>query len=667
MAEGEKIIQINIEDEMKSAYIDYSMSVIVSRALPDVRDGFKPVHRRVLYGMQDLGVYSNKSHKKSARIVGEVLGKYHPHGDSSVYDTMVRMAQTWSLRYPLVDGQGNFGSVDGDSPAAMRYTEARLKKISEEMLNDLDKDTVDFRPNFDDSLTEPTVLPTKIPNLLANGASGIAVGMATNMAPHNLSEVIDGCIAYIENKEIEVEELLNYVKAPDFPTGGIIYGYEGVRDAFLTGKGRIVMRGKAEIEDVNGRETIIVTEIPYQVNKADLIRKTADLVNDKKIEGISDLRDESDRNGMRIVFEIKRDAIANVVLNKLYKYTSLQTSFSVNNICLVDGRPELLNLKSLISNFVDFRHVVVVRRTQYELRKAEERAHILEGLIIASDNIDEVIEIIKASSSPDKARENLATRFGLSEIQTRAIVDMRLRQLTGLEQDKLRAEYDDLMKLIADLKDILANEDRRMKIINDELIEVKDKYGDERRSIIEYSASEMRIEDLIADEEVVVTISHAGYIKRTNLAEYKVQNRGGMGSKGSTTRDKDFLEHLFIATNHNYLLIFTEKGRCFWMRVFEIPEGNKIAKGRAIQNLINIPQDDKVKAYVKVQDITDSEYINNNFIVMCTKSGVIKKTSLEAYSRPRTNGINAITIRENDELLEAKLTNGNNEIVLASS
>ena len=667
MAEGEKIIQINIEDEMKSAYIDYSMSVIVSRALPDVRDGFKPVHRRVLYGMQDLGVYSNKPYKKSARIVGEVLGKYHPHGDSSVYDTMVRMAQEWSLRYPLVDGQGNFGSVDGDSPAAMRYTEARLKKISEEMLNDLDKDTVDFRPNFDDSLNEPEVLPTKIPNLLVNGASGIAVGMATNMAPHNLSEVIDGCIAYIENKNIEVEELLNHVKAPDFPTGGIIYGYEGVRDAFLTGKGRVVMRGKAEIEDVNGRETIIVREIPYQVNKADLIRKTAELVNDKKIEGISDLRDESDRNGMRIVFEIKRDAIANVVLNKLYKYTALQTSFSVNNICLVNGRPELLNLKSLISNFVDFRHEVVVRRTKFELRKAEERAHILEGLIIASDNIDEVIEIIRASSSPDEAREKLASRFGLSEIQTRAIVDMRLRALTGLEQDKLRAEFEDLMKLIADLKDILDKEDRRMKIIKDELIEVKEKYGDERRSIIEYSASEMRIEDLIADEEVVVTISHAGYIKRTNLAEYKVQNRGGMGSKGSSTRDKDFLEHLFIATNHNYLLIFTEKGRCFWMRVFEIPEGNKIAKGRAIQNLINIPQDDKVKAYVKVQDITDTEYINNNFIVMCTKSGIIKKTSLEAYSRPRTNGINAITIRENDELLEAKLTNGNNEIVLASS
>jgi DNA gyrase subunit A len=668
MADGEKIIQINIEDEMKSAYIDYSMSVIVSRALPDVRDGFKPVHRRVLYGMQDLGVYSNRPYKKSARIVGEVLGKYHPHGDSSVYDTMVRMAQDWSLRYPLVDGQGNFGSVDGDSPAAMRYTEARLKKISEEMLDDLDKDTVDFRPNFDDSLKEPSVMPTKIPNLLVNGASGIAVGMATNMAPHNLSEVIDGTVAYIEDNNIEDEELLKFVKAPDFPTGGIIYGYEGVRNAFLTGKGRIVMRGKAEIEEnSSGKEQIIVTEIPYQVNKADLIRKTADLVNDKRIEGISDLRDESDRNGMRIVFEIKRDAIANVVLNKLFKYTSLQTSFSVNNICLVKGRPELLNLKSMISNFVEFRHEVVVRRTKYELRKAEERAHILEGLIIASDNIDEVIEIIKGSASPDKAKENLAKRFSLSDIQTRAIVDMRLRQLTGLEQDKLRAEYDELMKTIADLKDILSNEPRRMGIIKTELIEIKDKYGDERRSVIEYSASEMRIEDLIADEEVVVTISHAGYIKRTSLAEYKVQNRGGMGSKGSTTREKDFLEHLFVATNHNYLLIFTEKGRCFWMRVFEIPEGSKIAKGRAIQNLINIPQDDKVKAYVKVQDITDEDYINNNFIVMCTKLGVIKKTSLEAYSRPRTNGINAITIRENDELLEAKLTNGENEIVLASS
>ena len=667
MADGEKIIQINIEDEMKSAYIDYSMSVIVSRALPDVRDGFKPVHRRVLYGMQDLGVFSNRPYKKSARIVGEVLGKYHPHGDSSVYDTMVRMAQPWSLRYPLVDGQGNFGSVDGDSPAAMRYTEARLRKIAEEMLDDLDKETVDFTPNFDDSLEEPTVMPTKIPNLLVNGAAGIAVGMATNMAPHNLTEVVDGVIAYVDNKDIEIEELLKYVKAPDFPTGGIIYGYEGVRDALLTGRGRIVMRAKAEIEENNGREQIIVTEIPYQINKAELIKKTAELVNDKKIEGISDLRDESDRNGMRIVYEIKRDAIANVVLNKLYKFTALQTSFSVNNICLVDGRPQLLNLKSLISNFVDFRHEVVIRRTKFELRKAEERAHILEGLIIASDNIDEVIEIIKSSSSPDAARERLAERFGLSEIQTRAIVDMRLRQLTGLEQDKLRAEFDDLMKLIADLKNILANEDRRMEIIKNELIEVRDKYGDERRSRIEYSATEMRMEDLIADEEVVITISHAGYIKRTSLNEYKVQNRGGMGSKGSATRDKDFLEHLFVATNHNYLLIFTEKGRCFWMRVYEIPEGNKTSKGRAIQNLINIPQDDKVKAYVKVQDLTDKEYVENNFIVMCTREGVIKKTSLEAYSRPRANGINAIGIREGDELLEAKLTNGNNEIVLATS
>jgi DNA gyrase subunit A len=667
MAEGEKIIQINIEDEMKSAYIDYSMSVIVSRALPDVRDGFKPVHRRVLYGMQDLGVFSNRPYKKSARIVGEVLGKYHPHGDSSVYDTMVRMAQPWSLRYPLVDGQGNFGSVDGDSPAAMRYTEARLRKIAEEMLDDLEKETVDFRPNFDDSLQEPSVLPTKIPNLLVNGAAGIAVGMATNMAPHNLTEVVNGTIAYIENRDITPEELLNYIKAPDFPTGGIIYGYEGVRDALLTGRGRVVIRGKAEIEEENGREQIIVTEIPYQVNKAEMIKKIADLVNDKKIEGISDLRDESDRNGMRIVFEIKRDAIANVVLNKLYKFTQLQTSFSVNNICLVDGRPRLLNVRDLIQEFVEFRHEVVIRRTRFDLRRAEERAHILEGLIIASDNIDEVIEIIKTSASPDDARDRLATRFGLSDIQTRAIVDMRLRQLTGLEQDKLRAEYDELMKLIADLKDILDKEERRMQIIKDELIEVRAKYGDERRSSIEYNSSEMRMEDLIADEEVVVTISHAGYIKRTNLAEYKVQNRGGMGSKGSATRDQDFLEHLFVATNHNYLLIFTEKGRCFWMRVYEIPEGSKTSKGRAIQNLINIPGDDKVKAYVKVLDLTDKEYVDNNFIVMCTKQGVIKKTSLEAYSRPRSNGINAIGIRDNDELLEAKLTNGSNEIVLATS
>jgi DNA gyrase subunit A len=577
------------------------------------------------------------------------------------------MAQPWSLRYPLVDGQGNFGSVDGDSPAAMRYTEARFKKITEEMLNDLDKDTVDFAPNFDDSLEEPTVLPSKIPNLLVNGASGIAVGMATNMAPHNLTEVIDGIVAYVDNKEIDIEELIKFVKAPDFPTGGIIYGYEGVREALLTGRGRIVMRAKAEIEEANGREQIIVTEIPYQINKADMIKKTADLVNDKKIEGISDIRDESDRNGMRIVYEIKRDAIANVVLNKLYKFTSLQTSFSVNNICLVDGRPVMVNLKDMIVHFVNFRHEVVIRRTKFELRKAEERAHILEGLIIASDNIDEVIKIIRASKSPEEARENLMARFALSEIQARAIVEMRLRHLTGLEQDKLRTEFEELMKLIADLKDILANEDRRMQIIKDELTEIREKYGDARRSRIEYSASEMRMEDLIADEEVVITISHAGYIKRTSLSEYKVQNRGGMGSKGSTTRDKDFLEHLFVATNHNYLLVFTEKGRCFWMRIYEIPEGNKLAKGRAIQNLINIPQDDKVKGYVKVLDLTDKEYTDNNFIVMCTKEGIIKKTSLAAYSRPRSNGINAITIRDNDELLEARLTNGTNEIVLATS
>ncbi|AEA45246.1 DNA gyrase subunit A [Fluviicola taffensis] len=666
MADGEKIIQINIEDEMKSAYIDYSMSVIVSRALPDVRDGFKPVHRRVLYGMQDLGVYSNRPYKKSARIVGEVLGKYHPHGDSSVYDTMVRMAQSWSLRYPLVDGQGNFGSVDGDSPAAMRYTEARLRKIAEEMLDDLEKETVDFAPNFDDSLQEPTVLPSKIPNLLVNGASGIAVGMATNMAPHNLGEVVDAIIGYVDNKDIEDEELLQFVKAPDFPTGGIIYGVDGARDALLTGRGRIVIRAKAEIEESGGREQIIVTEIPYQVNKADMIKKTADLVNDKKIEGISDIRDESDRNGMRIVYELKRDAIPNVVLNKLYKYTSLQSSFSINNICLVDGRPRLLNLREMITEFVKFRHEVVVRRTKYDLRKAEERAHILEGLIIASDNIDEVIAIIRSSKSPEEARERLMERFALSDLQSRAIVEMRLRQLTGLEQDKLRAEYADLMALITDLKDILAREERRMQIIKDELIDIRTKYGDARRSRIEYSASEMKIEDLIPDEEVVITISHAGYIKRTNLDEFKVQSRGGMGSKGSTTRDKDFLEHLFVATNHNYLLIFTEKGRCFWMRVFEVPEGNKTAKGRAIQNLLNIEQDDKIKAYVKVKDLTDKEYVQNNFIVMCTKEGIIKKTSLEAYSRPRANGINAITIRENDELLEARLTDGTNEMVLAT-
>ncbi len=666
MADGERIIKIDIEEEMKSAYIDYSMSVIVSRALPDVRDGFKPVHRRVLYGMLDLGVLSNRAHKKSARIVGEVLGKYHPHGDSSVYDTMVRMAQEWSLRYPLVDGQGNFGSVDGDSPAAMRYTEARLRKIAEEMLADLDKETVDFQNNFDDSLQEPTVLPTKIPNLLVNGASGIAVGMATNMPPHNLTEVVNGTIAYIDNRDIEIEELMEHIKAPDFPTGGIIYGYEGVKQAFETGKGRVVMRAKATIEEIReGKEAIIVTEIPYQVNKADMIKKTADLVNEGKISGISDLRDESDRNGMRIVYELKRDAIPNVVLNKLFKYTQLQTSFSVNNIALVDGRPEMLNLKQMIGHFVEHRHEVVIRRTKYELRKAEERAHILEGLIIASDNIDEVIAIIRGSKSPEEAREKLMKRFELTDIQTRAIVEMRLRQLTGLEQDKLRAEYEALVETIKDLKDILANEDRRMQIIKDELEYIKEKYGDERRSIIEYSANEMSIEDLIPNEEVVITISNAGYIKRTSLAEYRVQSRGGVGSKGSATRDKDFLEHLFVATNHNWLLIFTEKGKCYWMRIFEIPEGAKNTKGRAILNLINIDQDDSIKAFINVEDIKNEEYTDGKYIIMCTKKGVIKKTKLEAYSRPRTNGINAITVREGDTLLEAKLTNGSNQIMMA--
>ena len=663
---GERIIPVSIEDEMKTAYIDYSMSVIVSRALPDVRDGLKPVHRRVLFGMLDLGVRSNSSFRKSARIVGDVLGKYHPHGDSSVYDTMVRMAQHWSLRYPLVDGQGNFGSVDGDSPAAMRYTEARLRKAAEELLSDLEKDTVDFSPNFDDSLKEPTVLPTRIPNLLVNGSSGIAVGMATNMAPHNLTEVIDGTIAYINNKDIDIDGLMEHVKAPDFPTGGTIYGYEGVKNAFHEGKGRIVMRAKAMIEEIReNREAIIVTEIPYQVNKADMIQKTAALVNEGKLVGISEIRDESDRNGMRIVYEIKRDAIPNVVLNKLYKYTSLQTSFSVNNIALVKGRPVVLNLKDLILHFVDHRHDVVVRRSKFELKKAEDRAHILEGLIIASDNIDEVIALIRGSKSPDEAREKLMSKFKLSDLQSKAIVEMRLRQLTGLEQDKLRAEYNDLLTVIEDLKDILNREDRRMDIIKNELLEVKDKYGDERRSVIEYSANEMKIEDLIPNAEVAITISHAGYIKRTSLNEYKVQNRGGVGSKGSSTREKDFLQELFVATNHNWLLIFTEKGKCFWMRIFEVPEGNKAAKGRAIQNLINIEQGDKVKAYVVVKDIKDEDYTKNNFIVMCTKKGIIKKTSLEAYSRPRTNGINAIGIREGDELLEARLTNGNSEILMA--
>jgi DNA gyrase subunit A len=667
MTEGEKIIPINITDEMKSAYIDYSMSVIVSRALPDVRDGLKPVHRRVLYGMQDLGVFSNRAYKKSARIVGEVLGKYHPHGDSSVYDTMVRMAQDWSLRYPLVDGQGNFGSIDGDSPAAMRYTEARLKKTAEELLSDLDKETVDFKPNFDDSLQEPTVLPTRIPNLLVNGASGIAVGMATNMPPHNLTEVVNGIIAYIDNNDIDIAGLMEHIKAPDFPTGGTIYGYEGVKQAFEEGRGRIVIRAKANIEEIReGREAIIVTEIPYQINKAEMIKKIAELVNDEKIDGISDIRDESDRSGMRVVFELKRDAIPNVVLNKLYKYTQLQSSFSVNNIALVDGRPEMLNLKLLIKYFVAHRHEVVVRRTRYELRKAEERAHILEGLIIASDNIDEVIKLIRGSENADEAKNKLIERFALSELQSKAIVEMRLRQLTGLEQGKLRAEYDELIKFIADMKDILGSESRRMQIIKDELLEIKEKYGDERKSTIEYAANEMRIEDLIADEEVVITISHAGYIKRTSLNEYKVQSRGGVGSKGSTTRDKDFLEHLFVATNHNYLLIFTQKGKCFWMRVFEVPEGAKTAKGRAIQNLINIEQDDKVMAYINVQDLKNEDYIKNNFVIMCTKKGVIKKTSLEAYSRPRQNGINAINVREGDELLEVRLTSGSNEIVMAT-
>lgn len=665
MATEDKLIPINIEDEMKSAYIDYSMSVIVSRALPDVRDGMKPVHRRVLYGMHELGVRSNSSYKKSARIVGEVLGKYHPHGDSSVYDTMVRMAQSWSLRYMMVDGQGNFGSVDGDSPAAMRYTEARMRKISEDMLADIDKDTVDHQLNFDDTLKEPKVLPTRVPNLLINGASGIAVGMATNMPPHNLREVSSGIIAQIDNPEITIEELMQHVKAPDFPTGGTIYGYEGVQEAFHTGRGRVVLRAKADIQEVDGRECIIVTEIPYQVNKAEMIRKTAELVNDKKIEGISNIRDESDRKGMRIVYILKRDAVPNIVLNMLYKYTALQSSFSVNNIALVNGRPELLNLKQLIGHFIDHRHDVVVRRTQYELKKAEERAHILEGLIIASDNIDEVIALIKASSNADEARNKLIKRFELTEIQAKAIVEMRLRQLTGLEQDKLRSEYDDLLKTIEDLKDILDNKERRMNIIKTETSEVAEKYDDERRSVINYAGGSFRIEDMIPDEKVVITISHAGYIKRTPLAEYKTQNRGGVGQKASTTRNEDFLEHLFVGTNHQYMLFFTQKGRCFWLRVFEIPEGSRASKGRAIQNLINIEQDDMVKAFICTQDLKDEEYINNHFVIMATKKGQVKKTSLEQYSRPRSNGINAITIREDDELLEAKLTTGKSQVMLA--
>ena len=665
MSDGERLIPINIEDEMKSAYIDYSMSVIVSRALPDVRDGLKPVHRRVLYGMYDLGVFSNRAHKKSARIVGEVLGKYHPHGDTSVYDAMVRMAQEWSLRYLLVDGQGNFGSVDGDSPAAMRYTEARMKKMSEDIMADIDKETVDFQLNFDDTLYEPTVMPTRVPNLLINGASGIAVGMATNMAPHNLTEVIDGTLAYIDNNDIEIDELITIIKAPDFPTGGIIYGMDGVREAFKTGRGRVVLRAKMSFEESNGREAIIVTEIPYQVNKAEMIKKTADLINDKKIEGISNIRDESDRTGMRIVYELKRDAVPNVVLNTLYKYTQLQSSFSVNNIALVKGRPQMLNVKDMIHYFVEHRHDVVVRRTQFELRKAEERAHILEGLIIASDNIDEVIALIRSSKDGEEARAKLIERFNLSEIQARAIVEMRLRQLTGLEQDKLRAEYDEIMKVIQRLRDLLASKELRMELIKQELIEIRDKYGDERRSVIEYSGGDVSIEDLIADENVVITISHAGYIKRTNLSEYKTQNRGGVGQKSAGTRDQDFLEHLFVATNHQYLMYFTQKGKCFWMRVYEIPEGSKTSKGRAIQNLINIESDDKVKAFICTKDLKDQEYINSHNVIMVTKKGQVKKTSLEQYSRPRVNGVAAITIKEDDELLGAKLTNGESQILIA--
>ena len=666
MAE-DRIIPINIEDEMKTAYIDYSMSVIVSRALPDVRDGLKPVHRRVLYGMTDLGLAANRAHKKSARIVGEVLGKYHPHGDTSVYDAMVRMAQYWSMRYTLVDGQGNFGSVDGDPPAAMRYTEARLKKIAEELLNDIEKDTVDFRPNFDDSLQEPTVLPAKFPNLLVNGASGIAVGMATNMAPHNLTEVINGIMEYIDNRDITIPELMKFIKAPDFPTGGIIYGYEGVKDAFETGRGRIVMRAKAIFEtSKTGKDQIVVNEIPYQVNKSTLIKQTADLVNDKVIEGISDVRDESDRDGMRIVFDLKRDAVPNVVLNKLFKFTQLQTSFSVNNVCLVKGRPEILNLKGLITNFVAHRHEVVVRRTQYELAEAEKRAHILEGLLIALNHLDQVIKLIRDSQTPDEAKNGLVETFKLSEIQAKAILDMRLQRLTGLERDKIKAEFDELMKTIAHLNEILNNEGMRYQIIKDELTDMRDRYGDERRSVIEMVGNEMSMEDLIPDDEVVITISHLGYVKRTSLSEYRTQARGGRGSRGVAKRQEDFVEHIFMATNHNYLLLFTEQGRCFWLRVFEIPEGEKATKGRAIQNLINIPVDDKVKAFLNVKSLSNPEYINQMNVIMVTQQGTIKKTTLEAYSRPRLNGINSMNVREGDQLVEARLTNGTCEMVIAS-
>jgi DNA gyrase subunit A len=667
--EGERLIPINIVDEMKSSYIDYSMSVIVSRALPDVRDGLKPVHRRVLYGMYGLNVFSNRKHLKSARIVGDVLGKYHPHGDSSVYDAMVRMAQTWSLRYPQVDGQGNFGSMDGDPPAAMRYTEARLKKISDEILSDLDKETVDFQNNFDDSLTEPSVMPTKIPNLLVNGTSGIAVGMATNMAPHNLTEAVDAITAYIDNREITIDELMQHIVAPDFPTGGIIYGYDGVRDAFHTGRGRVVLRAKVSFEEVHNRNAIIVTEIPYQVNKAEMIARTAELVKDEKIPGIYEIRDESDRNGMRIVYELKNDAIPNVVLNLLYKYTSLQTSFSVNNIALVHGRPEQLNLKDIIHHFVEHRHVIIVRRTEYELRKARERAHILEGfmkVIGTQDSLDKAIAIIRHSANPQAAKEGIIQEFDLSELQAQAILDLRLARLTGMELDKIRDEYEAIMKEINNLEDILANEPRRFQIIKDELVEIKEKYGDERRTEIDYSGGEMSIEDIIPNEAVVLTISHAGYVKRTLLSEYKIQSRGGVGNKAATTRDSDFLEYIVSATNHQYMLFFTEKGKCYWLRVFEIPEGSKTAKGRAVQNLINIEPDDKIKAYIRTNNLKDSEYVNQMSVLMVTKNGTIKKTSLEAYSRPRVNGVNAIEIRENDMLLGAYLTNGTSEIMIAT-
>ncbi|TWR31281.1 DNA gyrase subunit A [Mucilaginibacter pallidiroseus] len=662
----DRIISINIDEEMRAAYIDYSMSVIVSRALPDVRDGLKPVHRRVLYGMLDLGLTNNKSYKKSARIVGEVLGKYHPHGDTSVYDAMVRMAQDWSLRYPFVEGQGNYGSIDGDQPAAMRYTEAKLQKIAEEMLADINKDTIDFQLNFDDSLEEPTVLPSKFPNLLVNGASGIAVGMATNMPPHNLTEIVNATLALIDNRDIEISELMNHVKAPDFPTGGIIYGYEGARQAFETGRGRIVIRAHAEIETYNNdRERIIVTDVPYQVNKALMIERTAELVNDKKLEGISAIRDESNREGIRVVYEIKRDANAAIVLNNLYKYTALQTSFSVNNIALVGGRPMLLNLKDLIHYFVEHRHEVVIRRTKFELAEAEKRAHILEGLLIALDHLDEVIKLIRASSTPDEAREGLMAQFGLSDLQARAILDMTLRRLTGLERDKIKDEYAALMKQIEYLRSVLADEGLRMQIIKDELTEIKDKYGDERKTEIVHSSAEMQTEDFIEDEDVVITISREGYIKRTSLTEYRTQARGGKGAIGSNSRDADFIEHLLIASNHNYMLFFTESGQCFWLRVFEIPEGTRTSKGRAIQNIINIPKEEKIKAYIKLKSLKDREYLENNFIIMCTRKGVIKKTSLEAYSRPRANGINAININDGDSLLEATLTTGSSEVVMA--